>query len=378
MTGNAFVDAISEISFQGNIIPNAWFKALQLPDGKADLNAILILAEIVYWYRGTEELDEATGEVTRRQRFNADLLQYSYNALAKKFGLTYCQVRDACHRLQARYGVIRLVVRERVETETGVLGNVLYIAPVPEKIRAITHPQARAPVSTEEVVHNGQAPPFQQGRLPRSSGEAPPFQRGTYTETTTQITTETEEGECTPTRAQDVDTPAEEQPVRPPPTRSQRMPADYTPSAELRAELERRYPQLDFEEELYAIRAWEFEKPKAAWDDVTRTWFSRSERRRREIATGPGMDTGGDRRDTATTDKRTRELMRQRDVALATFQAAQAKHQAITVSDYEDITHGTERLPSISGLVDRPGGVLLHRASSGQSGPTVFCRPTSL
>jgi hypothetical protein len=378
MTGNALVDAISEIAFEGNIIPNSWFKALQWPDGKPDLIAIMILSEIVYWYRAKEDSDEATGEKVRRKRFKAELLQRSYNSFAEQFGLSYCQVRDACHRLQERYGVIRLVVRERVETETGLYGNVLYIAPVPENIRSITHPQAWSHVSREKIEQTGQAPPVQRGRLPRSNGEAPPVQRGTYTETTTQITTETEEGESAPARAQDMGMCVQDTPIKPAHPRSQRMPADYTPSAELRAELEGRYPDLDFEEELYAIRAWEFATPKSDWDATTRLWFHRSATRRKEAAPGPGQGTGGDWRNTATTDKRTRELERQKQVALANFHAAQAQHQAITVSDYEDITHGAQRLPGFSGLVDPPGGVLPSHASPGQSRPAVLCRPSAL
>jgi hypothetical protein len=368
MTGNALVDAISEINFEGNIIPTSWYKALRLPNGKPDLNAIVILSEIVYWYRATEDGDEATGTKVRRKRFKRDLLQRSYRSFADQFGLTPCQVKDACHRLQDRYGVIRLEVRKRVETETGVLGNQLYIAPVPEQIRAITHRQARSHGSSWGLGHTEQAPTVQQGRVARSSGGAPPVQQGTYTEIPTEIPTETEEEEHT--RAQDDGTPVHEPPPKPTPTMSRRMPADYTPSAELRAELEGRYPHLDFEEELYAIRQWEYAKPQSDWDATTRMWFHRSATRRKECATGPGKGTGG--------DWRTRELLRQREAALATFQAAQEQQTALTV-DYEDITHGAERLPGFSPVVDRPGMVLPHkRTQLGGGRPAVLCRPEAL
>ena len=361
MTGNALVDAISEIAFEGNITPWSWYQALRFPNGKPDLNAIVILSEIVYWYRGTEDRDEATGDLRGwRKRFKADLLQRSYKAFAEQFGLTKRQAQDACTRLAKVYGVVRLVFRT-IDSPTGRLANVLFIEPVPEKIRAITHQRERSHVST--------------GHPPRSNGTPPPSQRGTYTAITTAITTEIPSGESTPMRAQDQDVvvPVQEQVTRPTQARSRRMPTDYTPPAELRAELEERYPQLDFEEELYAMRSCEFPTPKSDWDATTRMWFHRSEGRRMEVAPAPGQGTGGASRDARTPDRRTRELMRQHQEALNNFQAAQAQQTAITVP-YEDITtYAAERLPSVSRPIDRTGGVLPHhRARPGTREPAVL------
>ena len=386
MTGNEFVDAISEIAFEGNIIPNSWFKELHLPDGKPDLNAIVILSEIVYWYRAKEDSDEVTGEKVRRKRFKADLLQRTYDSFVKQFGLTYPQVRDACHRLQERYGVIRLVVRKRVETETGVCGNMLYIAPVPEKIRSITHPQTRSHVSTGALGHNGQAPPFQGGRLPHSRGEASPFQGGTYTEITTEITTEKGERERTPTPAQEVEMPAQEIPPRDPlsrptPTPAIRVPEGWQPSAETEAFLKERYPMLNFAEQMFQIRNTEFQRPKTDWDAMTKKWFSQEAEKfswRKEKATvGPDKDNSGLRRDTTTTNKHSREIDRGHQLALETFYAAQEQQQAITIP-YEDITHGDERLPRVSGVAKRRGGVLPPSARAGQNRPIVLSTPPTL
>jgi hypothetical protein len=71
------------------------------------------------------------------------------------------------------------------------------------------------------------------------------------------------------------------------------MPADYTPSAELQAELEALHPALNFAKEMRAIRAWEFEKPKSDWDAATRTWFRRSEEKREERAAAPSQGDSG-------------------------------------------------------------------------------------
>jgi hypothetical protein len=326
MTGNDFVDAISEMHFEGNIIPASWYQTLRFPNGKADLIAINLLSDIVYWYRATEKRDEATGALRGWQkRFKADLLQRSYQAFAEHFGLTKRQVQDACTRLAKVHGVIRLVFRT-IDTPTGRLANVLFIAPVPEKIRAITHQRDRSHVQT--------------GHLPRSNGIPPTSQRETDPEITTEITTEIPSGESAHTHAHDMR--VQDQPGKPTQPTSRRMPPDYTPSATLRAELEGRYPVLDFEEEMYAIHAWEYAQPKSDWDAATRTWFRRAEAMRKEKATVPGKGNGGDWREGMTVDKRTRELMRQSNAVAAKFNAHQANEGAIAVS-YEDITHDGQR-----------------------------------
>ena len=50
-TGNEIVDANATLNFTGNIIPQAWYKTIIKDSGKPHLTAIVILADIVYWYR---------------------------------------------------------------------------------------------------------------------------------------------------------------------------------------------------------------------------------------------------------------------------------------------------------------------------------------
>ena len=52
-TGNRIVDEVGRINISGNIIPMVWFQAIRYPNGKPNVNAIIILADIVYWYRPT-------------------------------------------------------------------------------------------------------------------------------------------------------------------------------------------------------------------------------------------------------------------------------------------------------------------------------------
>ena len=95
-SGNKAVDAIGQMNFTGNIIPPIWCKKICFANGKPNLNAIIILSDIVYWYRPREIRDENTGAlVGYEKKFKADLLQRSYQSIADQFGISKRQVKDA-------------------------------------------------------------------------------------------------------------------------------------------------------------------------------------------------------------------------------------------------------------------------------------------
>ena len=75
-TGNDTVDRLSRIRLTGNVIPPAWYRTILRDTGKPYLIAIVILSDIVYWYRAAEVRDEGSGQLLGyRKRFKADLLQ---------------------------------------------------------------------------------------------------------------------------------------------------------------------------------------------------------------------------------------------------------------------------------------------------------------
>ena len=85
-TGVNSVDELYGVDFTGNVIPHSWFKAIQTENGRPDLAAIVILAEILYWHRPTiERAADDDAEVVLRKKFHADLLQMSYSQIEKKF-----------------------------------------------------------------------------------------------------------------------------------------------------------------------------------------------------------------------------------------------------------------------------------------------------
>ena len=54
---NTIVDQMANIVITGNVIPQNWYRAIVKPTGKPYVEAIMILADIVYWYRPTEVRD---------------------------------------------------------------------------------------------------------------------------------------------------------------------------------------------------------------------------------------------------------------------------------------------------------------------------------
>ena len=95
----------------GNVTPITWYKTLLAPGGKPYLIAIIILADIVYWYRAKETRDETTGMlVGYSKRFAADFLQRSYRQISDEFGISKKQARCALDYLEAK-GVIKRHLR---------------------------------------------------------------------------------------------------------------------------------------------------------------------------------------------------------------------------------------------------------------------------
>lgn len=182
-TGNTTVDTVGKMHFEGNTIPHLWYENIRFENDKPDLNAIIILAEIVYWYRPTYVRDELTGQTLEvKKRFNADLLQRSYESFSDQFGISKRQAKDAIVRLE-NMGLIKRHFRT-INPHGTPLSNVLFIelsvshlGGVTFKRQRVSHPNITgSDISTSEVSHSNVTPMTSQ--------------RQTYTEITTEITTD--------------------------------------------------------------------------------------------------------------------------------------------------------------------------------------------
>jgi len=196
---NETVIKIGQLNFQGNIIDDGWIKNLTYENGKPNMNAIMILSEIVYWYRPVIEKDELTGRILGvKKKFKSDMLQKSYQALADRFGISKRQAKAACDYLKDR-GLIRIEFRDIVK-DGHILNNVMFVEPIPEKIKEISSMYTQPII--EEIEDSGTIPPplttecttlLQQnvGGSHNQMYHPPTIECKTNTETTTKTTTET-------------------------------------------------------------------------------------------------------------------------------------------------------------------------------------------
>ncbi len=130
---NPKVLEIGQMNLRGNLVPEAWFQNIVRENGKSYLTAIIILADIIYWYRPTEIRNEHTGKIiSYRQKFKSDMLQKSYDEISKKFGISKREATNAIIHLES-LGLIKRVFRT-VNNFT----NTMFIDIFPKEIQKIS------------------------------------------------------------------------------------------------------------------------------------------------------------------------------------------------------------------------------------------------
>ncbi len=156
-SGNEIVDRIGQIDFTmcgaANMLLPSWFKTICYDNGKCNLNACVILSEIVGWYKPTPVKDERTGQILGwKAKFKADLLQKNYQDLGETFGLTKRQASEAVVFLE-HMGLIRRELRS-VTTESGLtLGNVLFIELIVDRLlEALKRQKIKLSVDDESIL----------------------------------------------------------------------------------------------------------------------------------------------------------------------------------------------------------------------------------
>lgn len=136
---NTIVDQMAGIVITGNVIPQNWYRAIVKPTGKPYVEAIIILADIVYWYRPTEVRNKMTGQTTRLQKkFHGDLLQRSYQQISDQFGISKRQATRAIVALE-ELGVIRREFRD-LKINGRSVNNVMYLELMPGRLQELTNP----------------------------------------------------------------------------------------------------------------------------------------------------------------------------------------------------------------------------------------------
>jgi hypothetical protein len=138
------VRELSHLDFGGNIIPRNWYRNLTTiirNNEQPYLVAIVILAEIVYWYRPIVTSDDGSNGETIRKRFKGDLLQLSRRLFEKKFGFSLRQIDTALSYLEDEQ-LIERVLRTITTKDGRRIPNVMHIRLNFERLMEITDPTA--------------------------------------------------------------------------------------------------------------------------------------------------------------------------------------------------------------------------------------------
>lgn len=202
------VTAIGRLGISGNVTPKIWFSRIQ-KSNKPDYKAIILLSEIIYWYRPTEVRDETTGELKGyRKKFKEDMLRRSYQAFADEFGMSKREAQDALKRLRDA-GLLKLELRNG--TYKGVpQSNVLYVEPIASKIDEITFGEPEPPIEDSVLEECNKSKnvigvtrtcntPYSEVEDPLRENVTPlTSKRVTYTEITAEITEENNLDTCSP------------------------------------------------------------------------------------------------------------------------------------------------------------------------------------
>lgn len=112
----------------GNIIPLPLYHELIDGYGRCNIVAVIILSEIIYWYRPKTETT-SNGQIQLSAKYSGDLLQKSIPELADKFNFTYDQVEYAIDYL-VKEKWIEKEIRQAVKMGKNrkVWNNVMYLS----------------------------------------------------------------------------------------------------------------------------------------------------------------------------------------------------------------------------------------------------------
>ena len=140
-SGNAIVDAMGSVNITGNVIPAVWYRTITKENGKPYLLAIVILADIVYWYRPSEVRDQGSGHILGwKKKFSEDILRQSYQYYADLFGESKKTVKTAMDKLE-KLQVIRREFRTVSYGDGLVCNNVMYVELKPDMLYRLTFPE---------------------------------------------------------------------------------------------------------------------------------------------------------------------------------------------------------------------------------------------
>ena len=129
-----------------------WYRTIIRESGKPNLTAIIILADIVYWYKPTEIRDEGTGQVIggKKENLSQTFFREVTSRSANSLGFPKKEATNAVVFLE-KLGVVKRVFRT-ISMNGIVVNNVLYLELIVDRLKELTYPEETGadPVSFEK------------------------------------------------------------------------------------------------------------------------------------------------------------------------------------------------------------------------------------
>ena len=152
-SGHETVDRMANIAITGNVVPQTWYRTILRETGKPHLLAIMILSDLVYWYRPKEVRDEVTGHIRGyEKKFSGDFVQKNYEKYAELYGQDRKSIKRAFDLL-VDLGVVKRFFRT-IKTDAAPLTNVMFLDLDVKRLHELTYPEEKPAVdnlSTKET-----------------------------------------------------------------------------------------------------------------------------------------------------------------------------------------------------------------------------------
>lgn len=190
MAYQASQQTIDMVNFatEGNIIDHSWYHIIKKKTPKSqrtDSNAIILLSDIVYWYKPIHKIDEDSGVHSIHKKFKADILQRSYHELENQFGFTKDQSRSAIETLES-LGIIEREFRTVIINGIPV-PNIMYLKFHEKVLKSLMKKYYQDPELFKKSLLS-----CEKNDDPIEKNHIPPTKKPTYTKNTTQNSTESD------------------------------------------------------------------------------------------------------------------------------------------------------------------------------------------
>ena len=134
------VSQVSNLPFNGNIVPPSFFRKIRIKTKKGDKPDMLganLLSDILYWYRSSNTYDD-NGKINgTKKKFQGDYLQRTYKQVADLYDICRQTAKRVIDRLIEAGLLRKLIIKKLVLNSGRTINNVMYLVPITDAIAKI-------------------------------------------------------------------------------------------------------------------------------------------------------------------------------------------------------------------------------------------------